>query len=300
MGILHAEFRRALSEHFGMAELSKRVLRRAAKSRGIRITDELVNLFSEHCGNPETANARSVELPTALAEVGLGAEDIQRALDELLSATEDGVDKAVLRIVDETPPRILKSLYRDAARAIAERRAIARGCERRLRHTWREPLKRLEMLVIIAHESGEQCLKDFAGKDADDIMDGSPEEAQLLDALVRLHVRACRIASEVLCLLRGGYADGAISRWRSLHEIAVIAMMLAEHQSDVPERYLLHSAVERFKHAEQYQRHCRALGQQEFAPSELTSVRAEYDHFLSRFGDSYKHDFGWASQALGM
>ncbi len=41
----------------------------------------------------------------------------------------------------------------------------------------------------------------------------------LLGVLMRQHANACRITGEIILMLKGGYPDGAIARWRTLFEI---------------------------------------------------------------------------------
>jgi hypothetical protein len=48
----------------------------------------------------------------------------------------------------------------------------------------------------------------------------------LLGVLMQLHAQACRTMGEITVLLINGYADAAFSRWRTLHEIAVTALLL--------------------------------------------------------------------------
>ena len=58
----------------------------------------------------------------------------------------------------------------------------------------------------------------------------------VFEALSRLLARACRIAEEVLVLLKAGYGQGALARWRALHEVAVVADLIAENGEDCAER----------------------------------------------------------------
>jgi hypothetical protein len=59
----------------------------------------------------------------------------------------------------------------------------------------------------------------------------------LASALTRLHARACQVAAEILALMQHGFADGAMARWRTLHEIAVIATFLRDRGEVMAERY---------------------------------------------------------------
>ncbi len=82
--------------------------------------------------------------------------------------------------------------------------------------------------------------------------DDAKEGDFVFDVVIRLHARACQIASEVLKLLKSGFADGAHARWRSLHEVAVVALFIHKHGNDVAEKYLLHDVVESYRAATQY------------------------------------------------
>src|SRR5260370_36714366 len=76
----------------------------------------------------------------------------------------------------------------------------------------------------------------------------------LIDVLARSHARACQIVEEILCLLECGLSDGAMARWRTLHEVAVVASFVATHGEDLAERYVSHQAVESKRAADDYQK----------------------------------------------
>jgi uncharacterized protein DUF5677 len=118
-------------------------------------------------------------------------------------------------------------------------------------------------------------------------------------ALVRLHARMCLIAAEVLALLRAGLASGAHARWRSAHEVAVVAFFLEEHDQDTAERYVLHEAVESYRAAVDYQTYANRLGLEPFTLAELGELEAAKDALCVRFGPGYGSDYGWAAKALG-
>ncbi len=297
MGVLHDKLTDVISKHYSVTELSERALRVAATKRGIPLSDDDVKSFVGICKEATIHKSSRDELSARLAESGLTATDINEALSELLSKADDRLGNAVPRIVDEIAPNILKSLYESAPGALAEWASMRRGFERRLRRTWRKPFDRLEMLITIARESGEQHLTDTLNSECQEFVKDS-NALQLIDALVRLHARACRVASEIACLLRGGFADGAIARWRSLHEIAVIGMFLTQAKGDVPERYLAHGTVERFKRAKQYQQHSKALRQKPYSAKQMRKFESECNASVAKYGIAFKSEYGWASSAL--
>src|SRR2546427_402558 len=64
------------------------------------------------------------------------------------------------------------------------------------------------------------------------------------EVIHQLYGRACRTMSEIERLLSGGYADGALARWRTLHEIYIISEIISSGNDDLAERYLAHEIVE--------------------------------------------------------
>ena len=55
--------------------------------------------------------------------------------------------------------------------------------------------------------------------------------------LVHLHGRACQIFLEILTLLKGGFADGALARCRSLYELCCVASFIKDQGESIAEAY---------------------------------------------------------------
>jgi len=174
---------------------------------------------------------------------------------------------------------------------LKEDRREKKGFEHRLNNDWKKPFDMFEMSLVIAFEAGDEFNKEFR-------KDESERENYVLEVLTRLHARACQIASEILVLLKSGYADGAHARWRSLHEIAVVGSFIKTHGNDIAERYLLHDNIESFKAANLYQKYYEALGDTPIPQEKYDSIKAVHEKLIARFGNSYKNDYGWASSAL--
>lgn len=58
------------------------------------------------------------------------------------------------------------------------------------------------------------------------------------EVLLYQHIRACSIYSEVTYLIKGGFGTGALARFRSLHEIAVITEFIFKKGEEAAESYL--------------------------------------------------------------
>jgi hypothetical protein len=113
--------------------------------------------------------------------------------------------------------RMLKALKRAAPRLLRQHKVSDEGFARRNFRRWKKPLNLLELLWNCSEKVGARFNQTerpgaIVAKDYQ------------FEALVSLHARALLISREILCLLYGGFPDGALSRWRSLHEIAVTAV----------------------------------------------------------------------------
>ncbi|HEV8000719.1 MAG TPA: DUF5677 domain-containing protein, partial [Planctomycetaceae bacterium] len=237
----------------------------------------------------------AVEVEGPANALTISSEDVELAHVELANEIDKRAERVVEHALEKMAPNIVESLYAALPQQLKEQRAVQEGFEERLYQRWKGGLDRLEMLIIMAHESGETYLADlqreFVGQSQSD-------ESVLLDVLVSLHCRACRTAREILSLLRAGYADGANARWRSLHELAVTALFLAQHRGDAPERYRAHAAVQRWRAATPYQEHCHTLGYEPFSPEEMAEMKEAADNATAKYGVELKKNYGWAAEAI--
>ena len=208
------------------------------------------------------------------------------------------VDEVAAKIEEDLPgilPKLgatlLEGLKDEAPAMFEDRLALRRRFSRRLWRRWSSPLKLLRMLIEAARECGEAYNSKHrpnAARDNDFVF----------EALVRLHARACLISDEICWLMEGGFASGAHSRWRTLHELTTVSFFIGERDQDVAERYLLHHVVESAKAADQYQKCHQALGQDAFTEAEMKEFSRDREELRCRFGNSYLEDWGWASDAL--
>jgi len=163
--------------------------------------------------------------------------------------------------------------------------------EKDLKNIWGEPILLLEMLLVISHECRDAFSVSFS-------QEAEKDNDYVFVTLVRLHARACQIGMEILTLIKNGFADGAHARWRTLHEIAVTSMFINQHGNDVAERYIFHDIIQRFKLCEDYKNYSEQLHMPKVEDDELGEIQEEYNNALARFGNSFKHDYGWAANEL--
>ena len=228
----------------------------------------------------ETRELSIVLTEEDLRDIGDEWERLFARLPELILTTSDQVADDLLR----TLKRRWRSEYRVQSRE-------QQGFRRRLRRRWREPLDLYGMLIAVAFELGDQVADEWRRQPDDG-------REHLGQTLLRLHARSCQVASEILALLEHGFADGAMARWRTMHEIAVTASFLSDHGNETAERYLLHDVVEAYRALPDYQRHCEALGEASFSATEAAEMKARHDALVLRFGREFAKPYGWAAAAL--
>jgi hypothetical protein len=205
-------------------------------------------------------------------------------------ATRSG--EILATVAANAAPSIFKSLKARGPAMLADRRAMFAGFEERLYRQWRRPLDLLEMLIVICAETGETVSDRWPWKE-------SKDQDVVFEVVRRLQARACQVASEILALLRSGYAPAAHARWRTLHETAVTASFIEKHGKDAAERFLTHEHVEARKAARQYQRYSRKLGVRRYSRKELGKLRSNFNALVKHYGPEFKDDYGWAAVTLG-
>jgi hypothetical protein len=224
-------------------------------------------------------------------KIEVTAEEVKALHAGFTEFLEDHLPEMIESTADDLSASILKTLNR---RWPAEYRAESRemrGFQRRLHQRWGGAIDRLRMSLTISREFGESVTTALRS-------DPDPGHRHRAEVLPRLHARACQVTDEVICLLSAGFADGAMARWRTLHEIAVVAMFLRDHGKHVVERYIQHQVVESLRAAEDYQRCCARLGYDPLSESDMAQLKMAFERVVDQYGPTFKTQYGWAADTL--
>jgi Family of unknown function (DUF5677) len=133
----------------------------------------------------------------------------------------------------------VEQLKKDAPAMLEHRRREREQFEARVAAHWGRAFDLAEMVMKVAYEVGEFFYNKHVPPDG--------EHDFVFEALTRLQARALRVSEEVLLLLKAGYGQAGMSRWRAMHEMAVVAGFIWENGEDTAERYFAHEAVETWK-----------------------------------------------------
>ena len=195
------------------------------------------------------------------------------------------------KLISELTDQYVDTLKRDLDRKIKPLRKQRRAFESRLYEKWEEPLDYLEYFLALAMDLGSEFNQDFRPIAAE-------RKDHVFEALTRLHARSSQVGFEILTLLKSGFADGAHARWRTLHEIAVVAVFLSEYGEDVANRYLCYKFVDSYRAAKLYQKNCVRLGYEPLSEAEMLNFDKMYQQAQKQFGRSFCKANGWAATII--
>jgi len=152
---------------------------------------------------------------------------------------------------------------------------------------WKKGFNRLESFIILCTEMGESFNKSYREK-------AVKTDNLVFDILVKHHARACLVSQEILFLLKGGFPDAALSRWRTLHEINVISTFIQKNGHDCAERFYYHGFIEKYKAAIQMKEYEDRLNAKGATEEELEDIKNIRDDLINKYGKNFTFEYGWA------
>jgi hypothetical protein len=225
--------------------------------------------------------------------IELTEEDTQGLVERVKDAFADKPEQFVKQAV-ESAPRILATLRKTYPAWLRRRNRRVRRLEARIARMWQKPFESLEILIELAEHIGRSVGQHYTQH--------SPPDPRLVFVLTRLHGRGIHIANEILTLLRTGYPEAAMARWRTLHEVVVVSSFIVEHGGESARLYLEHAAVASFKAAKRYQRFAKgrgfAAGFQPLTEEEFANLRTAHEAAVAAHGEPFRRDYGWAASFL--
>ena len=231
-----------------------------------------------------TKRKRTDTEPWAMDELQHDFEKIIRqAFEEGNSLTKRQIERIASRTVKSAGRLYYRSLIESAPPMLAERRKQQAGFESRNLRRWRKAFDLLETIWVCCEEMGSA----FNGHHRPQAVQ---EQDHVFEAMTYLHAKALLVTSEIICLLRGGFADGALTRWRTLYENNVIATLIRQEGPELAPRYGAHSRGPAG---------LRAGAEPDNLPDENAELQQQAKFAISTFGEEMKLRHGWASKLIG-
>ncbi|MDQ0506561.1 DUF5677 domain-containing protein [Xanthobacter agilis] len=191
--------------------------------------------------------------------------------------------KLILKLAKESATAISKDLLKRAPKMLAWRRKSQAAFETRNLCRWRKAFDLIETLWVCSEEMGRNFHQHFR---ADAVL----TQDYVFEAISSIHAKSLLVGEEMICLMKGGFADAALTRWRTMHELSVMATLLRQEGQDLALRYLAHADVQAAK---------------DIDPDDLTddvelqATKERADYALSRFGSDLKKHYGWGCELIG-
>ncbi|GAB3417471.1 DUF5677 domain-containing protein [Massilia agilis] len=297
---IQAALSRAVAKVTAKEQLLPRLLRKAAKRRNISLLDQdlekLTNAILSAEGNVATVDMGA---PCSFGET---EEEVHATVQGLINELNGSIGTDIEEDLSEKMSAVISEALRAIAGIISEhiadnalehtldlRRAHALRAEL-VQRLWGKALERLDFQRHIVLEWSGAAIELRKGPYA------SPNTAF---ALKRLVDRAYEVVGEIIILVSGGYADGALARWRSLHEICVTAIFLAKQSDRCALMYLSHHRVEELRLREADRASRTGMIRNRNADRSMRELRLEVSAMIDRFGAAFVGDYGWASIELG-
>lgn len=222
-------------------------LSRSVKRLGLQCEESELEALGIALSNAEGGVIKlDLDIPCSL---GKTAEEIQHTvkclaqdLTETVKNLSDEIVQAVPQVVEATLEKIADLIEDELLIKTMEHTENLKRIEglrvRAVERFWGKALDQLDML--------RHLVVEWNGAAAD-LKKAAYANSHTAIALSKVILRVYSVVGEILTLVRAGYADGALARWRSLHEICVIAMFLSKQSDKCAQMYLAHSLIEELR-----------------------------------------------------
>ncbi|MGP1679949.1 MAG: DUF5677 domain-containing protein [Burkholderiales bacterium] len=297
MDNLHRLFQEAIRKELVPTRVLAAIVAKKLKTQGIRCSARRSMIIGEQLAESLRSGAPSDGMSTIVVsdgtrsrktvELRLSAEDIEMYAKDL----GEGFGKQMLPMAEKIAKLYLSSVRRRDYEGMRARREDLEKFRKNLGARWGKAFDSYESFLAVAIDAGSAANKYLRSEKG-----GKP--GALVDAMVRIHARAVQVAGEVLTLLESGYADGAHARWRTLHELAVVAALLSEHDDELAERYLQHEVVESLSAARQLKEYAGQIGEKPLPKREFEKLVRMEKALQDRFGHEYSKRYGWAAKLV--
>jgi hypothetical protein len=291
MGLIDEAIRDAAPEF--ARELLTEALMRKFQEAGVTPARAEVDRFVRHGWDKNPGEF--VWSDARLAELNIGLSKTEwRRLDRNVAAWMNSELPGISeQLISETAATAVRSMRRRSRMLLAHEADAHAGFRRRLEKRWGKALDALRLLKGATGDFGQEFY-DAARTQQD------PAHRLRNEAKLRLHMRACQLATEIITLLENGLADGAFARWRTLQEIYVVMQLISRGDEDLAQRYLVHEVIDEARAMDDYAKTWKALGHEPPDPEAVRGLEDRKSAAIAKYGKSFGGYYGWAAKHLGL
>ena len=207
---------------------------------------------------------------------------VHEAIEEGKPLTQKQIERLAAKTVKDAG-RLSHRLLMDAAPPmLAHRRKEMLGFQARNFTRWRKAFDLMETIWVCCEELGSKFNENHRAE-------AVQSEDYIFEALTYLHAKALLVVSEIMCLLKGGFADGAMTRWRTLYETNIIGTLIRQEGQELAFRYVAHSRVQAWM---------RRQIDDDDDGADQDELERQAEYALTRFGETMKVRHGWACELV--
>jgi hypothetical protein len=220
------------------------------------------------------------QLRSSLSEYESDITKIDQHLEELFDSAQEDIANLLFETSYKTGYITLKDHEYINDRFIAN-----------LNLRWFESFDLLRLFNIVSYEIGENIASNGA-------IYHTESKKNSFKLLLKLHARSVQTANEILVLMKNGFADGALARWRTLHELSVIFLFISKNGEDVAKRYSDYYIVEQAKELTAYNDTAQYLDFEKISEEEQKQITDSLMSLKQKYGEDFIKEYGWARNII--
>ncbi|MEH3145203.1 MAG: DUF5677 domain-containing protein [Methylobacterium frigidaeris] len=276
--------------------LLKKILVRKISESGVEVPDKMIDSLVDNLlqGNTDTFLWNDGSVDEIHKELHLSFDDKDLAeLDVFMREMPERIQSAIESTIEYGGKKLYQILISDWPAYNEIDNIETSNFTDNLTERWGKGLSLLRMMLTVAREMGHEASKRYHRSK-------SKSHINRRFVLVRLHIRACQVADEIITLLENGFADGAMARWRTLHEIDVVAAVIEDGDEELAQRYIDHEIIDQKKMIDDWDAKQVPLGYKPVDIRTRKDVEQKYEEALRKYGSEFRNEYGWASQHLNL
>lgn len=213
-----------------------------------------------------------------LEKDGLDPEELQQRINSIY-----------VKICDLNSKDRLKNILKKYSQILNENKLQHQKFLSLLDIRWKKPIDLLECFWLFSVQSGQKSLTEYRSNSEN-------QEDIIFLTLNQLHGRACLVASEIITLLKNGYPDAAMARWRTLYEILITADFIKKNNEETAIKFLEYEQIESYLALENYQKFAEKLKQTPFTEEEIEKFEKNIEPLKKKYGTLFRNRYGWTAQ----
>ncbi len=276
-------------------------------SHGVVVSDEGQNELKRIFISQIQANNAEIVIPSewiathipteqsGLFENILFHEIDENETNQYKSDQLEKLDALELSLEDEAVESLSNSMYqiwdKQKVEIIAKEKLAQAEFTKYLNQVWGEALDKLQTLICFCLEKVVEFRDSYATQ---------PTKVKdwVFDALTYIYARGSLTSKAILILLKEGYADDAYARWRTLHEITVIAVFIEQKGNFFAEAYLLHGVIKEQHILKEHKNGLENFGYIMPDSKYADAIDKEVEKLKRRYPNRYMDQYGWATTAF--